>query len=148
MKTKYNSQKCAAKKRGIEWYFTFDTWLAWWGNDIINRGRRKGQLVMARKGDQGPYHPDNVYKATTKENQNEWRCGQDGSHTVETRIKISKAKKGIPSPFKNTKPGWNHFTKSIHTPFGDFSSKKEAVEVSGLDISYYLRTRPSEYFYL
>ena len=75
-KQKYNSQKNSAKRRGIDWQFTFESWLNWWGDDIINRGKYKGQLVMARYGDQGPYHPNNVYKATTKENQNDSHLGK------------------------------------------------------------------------
>lgn len=70
----YNMQRLHAGYRRIEWHFTFDTWLAWWGNDIINRGHGDGKLVMARYGDTGPYHPDNVRKATHNENASEhWR---------------------------------------------------------------------------
>jgi hypothetical protein len=64
----YYIQKWTAGKRGIEWQFTYDTWLSWWGDDIVNRGRKKGQLVMARIGDVGPYHPDNVYKSLMEDN--------------------------------------------------------------------------------
>lgn len=61
----------AIKERGIEWHFTFDEWLDWWGDDIVNRGREKGKLVMARYNDTGPYHPDNVKKITVSENARE-----------------------------------------------------------------------------
>lgn len=64
----YHAQKYGAKRRNIDWQFTYDTWIEWWGEDIIKRGIRKGQLVMARYKDQGPYHPDNVCKITTEEN--------------------------------------------------------------------------------
>lgn len=67
-KNKYSVQKTHAKLRGIEWQFTLEEWINWWGDDIVNRGCRKGQLVMARRGDIGPYHPNNVYKATCGEN--------------------------------------------------------------------------------
>ena len=61
--TAFRDQRAQAiKKRGIEWHFTFDEWLDWWGDDIVNRGREKGKLVMARYNDTGPYHPDNVRK--------------------------------------------------------------------------------------
>ena len=66
----YNAYQCA-KQRGIDWQFTYDTWINWWGNDIVNRGPYSGQLVMARTRDQGPYHPDNVRKATCNENLSE-----------------------------------------------------------------------------
>jgi len=70
-KHKYSVQKAAAKVRGIEFQFTYEEWLAWWGDDIVNRGPYKGQLVMARIGDTGPYHPDNVRKITCSENATE-----------------------------------------------------------------------------
>jgi hypothetical protein len=94
IKTAYRSQKCSAKQRDIEWHFTFESWLEWWGTDIINRGRKQGQLVMARYKDQGPYHPDNVYKATTKQNHNEAHLGKTAHnkgkpHSEETKIKMS-----------------------------------------------------------
>jgi len=73
---KYHSQKTTAKCRGIDWQFTYDTWIEWWGNDIINRGKGPGKLCMARKGDTGPYHPDNVYKITHSENVTDAHLGK------------------------------------------------------------------------
>jgi hypothetical protein len=71
LKHKYSVQRTSAINRGIDWQFTYDTWIEWWGKDIANRGRLKGQLVMARYNDIGPYHPDNVRKATCSENNSE-----------------------------------------------------------------------------
>ena len=65
---KYKSQENMAATRGIEWQFDFETWVDWWGKDISKRGRSADSLVMARIGDQGPYHPENVEKLTFKEN--------------------------------------------------------------------------------
>lgn len=99
LKQKYNRQRHDAKIRNIEWQFTFESWLAWWGEDIALRGNKSGQLVMARKGDQGPYHPDNVRKVTSNENHKEahdnglgW--GPGSKHSIETRAKISAGCKG------------------------------------------------------
>jgi hypothetical protein len=64
----FSDQMYGAKKRGIEWQFDYETWVKWWGNDIDKRGPYKDQLVMARYGDTGPYHPDNVFKCTASEN--------------------------------------------------------------------------------
>ena len=91
---RYNGQKSQAGKRGIEWHFTFDSWLAWWGDDIINRGPYKGQLVMARFNDVGPYHPDNVRKITCSENCSEANKGK--IKTAEHNLKNSEARKGKP----------------------------------------------------
>ena len=68
---RFCEQRNRAKRRGIEWHFTFEEWVAWWGDDIDKRGNSKDSLVMARTGDIGPYHPDNVRKATVSENTNE-----------------------------------------------------------------------------
>ena len=71
LKQKYDEQKNRSRRRKIEWHFTFEEWVAWWGDDIDKRGKGKDNLVMARTGDIGPYHPDNVRKATVSENANE-----------------------------------------------------------------------------
>jgi hypothetical protein len=126
-KKQYNCQKSTAKGRNIDWHFTYETWLAWWGTDIINRGRKTGQLVMARIGDQGSYDPNNVLKATC--NQNAGMINRDLSNhkrsntlkgrilsavtiekmsqskigkqqTTETRDKISAKLKGREAPNK------------------------------------------------
>jgi len=91
-KNKYSTQKAYAKQRGIDWQFTYDEWIAWWGDDIINRGPKKGQLVMARNGDTGPYHPSNVRKATCAENNIEAHQGKKASN--ETKEKMSKSRVG------------------------------------------------------
>ena len=104
----YNQRYAAINRRNIEWHFTYESWLAWWGDDIVNHGPGKDQLVMARHGDIGPYHPDNVRKATNSENCSEatkgkpwtserraklsaYRTGK--THSSETRNKISAALK-------------------------------------------------------
>ena len=99
LKQKFITQRTGARNRNIEWHFTFESWLAWWGDDIANRGNRSGQLVMARIGDTGPYHPDNVRKITCNENHAEahknglgWTVGR--KHTDETRARISAGGKG------------------------------------------------------
>lgn len=67
---KFVDQRNAAKQRGIEFLFTFEQWLEWWGLDLVNRGTKRDELCMARLGDIGPYHPDNCIKLTNFENQN------------------------------------------------------------------------------
>jgi hypothetical protein len=64
----YLAQKANAKKRGISWEFTLDSWIAFWGDDIDKRGRGHDKLCMQRFGDVGPYHPDNVKKGYPKGN--------------------------------------------------------------------------------
>ena len=88
----YNAYLCA-KGRGIEWQFTYDTWIEWWGDDIANRGPYKGQLVMARNGDIGPYHPDNVHKATSTDNHKERKInGGEAKRIATLQANIAKRK--------------------------------------------------------
>src|SRR5215472_6042820 len=55
-------QRADAKRRGIAFSFTFEEWLAVWqqSGKWAERGHRKGQYVMARFGDIGPYAIGNV----------------------------------------------------------------------------------------
>lgn len=121
MKQKYYDQKRHAKDRNIDWQFTYETWLEWWGDDILNRGYYKGQLVMARHNDEGPYHPNNVRKATVEENINEAQVGN------------------------------NNAGKLIKTPKGIFKSRREAIDAYGINPSTMrkrLNKRPNEYYYI
>ena len=143
LKLLYGAQRAGAKKRGIEWHFTFDSWLSWWGTDIVNRGPYRGQLVMARYGDTGPYHPSNVRKATVEENIREARLGKvspclgkpNGSKRSDAnKQSISKA---------NSKP--------MMTPDGNFKSLTEASKFynrSLRTISERMSKYPHLYYYL
>src|SRR5271166_3601680 len=68
LKQKYSTQKRRALMRGIDWLFTFDSWLDWWGDDLIFRGQRVGSLQMQRIADEGPYSPQNCRKGVPKQN--------------------------------------------------------------------------------
>jgi hypothetical protein len=89
----FHSHKSRAKWRGIEFEFTYDTWIEWWGDDITKRGSKKGQLVMARKGDQGPYHPDNVFKLTQEENASMGHKGKIVSEQTREKMSIAQQKR-------------------------------------------------------
>ena len=65
---RYYEQTKKVESRNIEWQFTFETWLDWWGDDLHLRGNRKDDLCMCRYQDSGPYHPDNCYKDTMANN--------------------------------------------------------------------------------
>jgi hypothetical protein len=79
----YHSQKCHALKRKdrngdpIEWLFTFDEWIDLWlkSGKWHQRGCRRGQYVMARIGDIGPYAPWNVEIKLAGENNSEGHKG-------------------------------------------------------------------------
>ena len=96
---KFYNQRRNALQRGIEWQFTFEEWLDWWGDEIEKRGRRKGQLVMARFNDEGPYHPSNVRKAMCSENCSEAVKGRVSPNkgrkaSEETKLKMSNKRLG------------------------------------------------------
>jgi len=87
----YNAQAATAKFRNIDWQFTYETWIEWWGDDIINRGRYDGKLVMARHNDTGPYNPDNVRKALCNENSAEAHKGKKRPRTKEHQAKLNES---------------------------------------------------------
>lgn len=62
LKKAYGKQESSARARGIEWRLTFEEWLAVWteSGHLEQRGRRKGEYVMSRPADQGPYAVGNV----------------------------------------------------------------------------------------
>ena len=119
-KAQYNNQRNNAKSRGIDWQFTYDEWIAWWGTDIDNRGRKADSLQMGRKGDTGPYSPDNVKKITCVENQAEAHLGR--KNTSETKRKIGEA---------NSKAN----ARPIMTPWGRYESLKIAARELGINRS-------------
>jgi hypothetical protein len=63
----------AKNERNIEFLLTFEEWYDIWqkSGHWENRGRKKGQYVMSRYNDIGPYSKDNVFIQTCTENLNE-----------------------------------------------------------------------------
>lgn len=57
---KYAQQRANARKRGIEWEFTFEEWCAIWEPHWADRGSHRDGKVMCRTHDAGPYRVDNV----------------------------------------------------------------------------------------
>jgi len=70
----YITQRDNANRRNVEWQFTFEQWLDWWGADLDKRGRKANSLCMARKNDIGPYSSGNCVKRTKVENVQEWHA--------------------------------------------------------------------------
>jgi hypothetical protein len=66
----FTDQQRKAKHRGIEFLLTFGEWWTIWetSGKWEQRGCRKGQYVMARHGDIGPYQRDNVRICTVSDN--------------------------------------------------------------------------------
>ena len=93
-KQKYIEQRDNAKRRKIKFNFTFEEWQCWWESTghFRKRGCKKGQYVMARFNDTGPYQVGNVKCILHSENRSE------SKHTKESKIKISVAKIGEKHP--------------------------------------------------
>ncbi len=76
--TAFYMQRYQAKLRGILFLFEFDEWVKWWQdhlglNWVEKRGRKKGQYVMARFKDKGPYVYWNVHCITNTQNTKDIR---------------------------------------------------------------------------
>ncbi len=69
-KKAYTGQKNLARGRGIPFLLSFYDWWSIWNNSghWHERGIRKGQYVMSRPGDKGPYTVNNVKIILTEEN--------------------------------------------------------------------------------
>ena len=83
-KQKYRTAIYNAKVRGVLFKLTFAQWFYIWqkSGHWEERGFRKGQYVMARKGDKGPYAVGNVDIVTVTENNS------SKVYSVTTRAKI------------------------------------------------------------
>lgn len=66
----YGDQKRNAKRRGHTFDLTFAEWQWLWlsSGHWEKRGTGKGQYVMSRKGDKGPYAVGNVFFQRTEDN--------------------------------------------------------------------------------
>ncbi len=109
-----------AKRRGILFQFSFEEWWAWWqvDNRWEHRGPRKGQYCMARRGDAGPYHPDNVYCATNEENAREkFEC------------------RSGPARMRRSLGGRRKHLGRVRTPAGEFPNVPSAAKAAGISLS-------------
>jgi hypothetical protein len=72
-KGKYIVQRSNAAKRNIPWEFTFESWWKIWEDSgkWEQRGNRRGQYVMSRHDDYGPYSPENVEIKLIEDNSKE-----------------------------------------------------------------------------
>jgi len=98
----YKDQKNNAAKRGIEFKFTYDQWVAWWEanlgpNWFDLRGCKRGQYVMARHGDAGSYRIENVSCLTVTANHKDQvtngKCGFVKGHRIRRKTIGGRPKK-------------------------------------------------------
>ena len=99
-KEMYRLHKYNAKRRDIPFLFMFEEWLKIWTDSghLHKRGPRRGQYVMARFGDKGPYSVGNVQIIMATQNNSVKGKGKGipKPKSEEHRRNISKALKGLP----------------------------------------------------
>jgi hypothetical protein len=127
---KFNMQRTHANIRNIDWNLTFEEWYSWWiaTGKYHLRGCRKGQYVMARYNDSGPYSLDNIFCSSVEQNNKD-------------RHKFNPY--AVENGKKNAKP--------IQTPDGLFKSKIEAARhynIKSGSMSGRLKRKPEEYYYV
>lgn len=76
-RTVFYDHRRRAKLRGIGFYFTFIEWVEWWEDNLgyhwlEKRGARRGQYVMARFEDKGPYTSENTKCILSQDNHIEY----------------------------------------------------------------------------
>lgn len=96
LKDRYVQHRRNAKIRGVSFNLTFYEWLKLWTDSghLHERGYRRGQYVMARLADKGPYAVGNVRIIKVEDNHRE----KTYRHTNEAKAKMSEAKAGVKHP--------------------------------------------------
>ena len=90
-------QRYTAGLRGIKWNLTFQEWWDWWQatGHYHERGCKRGQYVMARPGDIGPYALDNIFCKTHIDNTLEYAVGRKRVYKKSTHVPWNKGKTGL-----------------------------------------------------
>jgi hypothetical protein len=94
---KYNQHRNSANSRGIPFILSFKQWMGIWERSGVShkRGRKKGQFVMARLDDEGPYAVGNVEIILNEENSIGGNVGREVVWSAKTKAKISASLKGV-----------------------------------------------------
>jgi hypothetical protein len=92
----FRDQRKMAERRGIIFSLTYSQWLKIWldSGHLAQRGCRRGQYVMSRPGDRGPYSVSNSRVVRVESNQQEAWVGRP--HSLRTRSRMSVAHEGQP----------------------------------------------------
>ncbi len=91
----FRHHKHAASARGIAFELTFAQWWELWEPHYHLRGIRSGQMVMARRGDVGPYAVGNVSIKTSRANHREAHGYDD--HEIARTLRTFKGMRGSSS---------------------------------------------------
>lgn len=102
---KFHQHKSGAKSRGIDFQFTFEQWLAEWGDKLDQIGRHEDQYGMCRIMDCGPYAPGNVYIGTPKRNAHTRRL-VNFDRKIQQRVAEERARGPNPIPDECEQNPW------------------------------------------
>lgn len=93
---KYAQHKRDAKKRCVVFSLTFFDWVIIWvsSGHFHERGVKRGQYVMARFNDVGPYSVENVEIILCEQNHADGNIGKPRPKNAEYRKKISTTMSG------------------------------------------------------
>lgn len=129
----YTRSKADAKRRGIEFQFSFDEWKSWWlttGKWEL-RGRTSGCFQMCRINDTGPYSLANVYCDTIEANSSLPHKGKKRS--AEWAQKIADGLRGLPKSKGHSKAlAFAMLGKQYRTPAGVFQTSAECEAATGV----------------
>lgn len=163
---KFLVQKHGAKRREIEFLFTFEQWFTLWhtSGHYKERGQGRNQYCMARYNDRGPYSVDNVHIVKVRENLSEGNQSSSARKTNYSNpaVKSKKIaamnnpsiKKKLSDSQKiaqNSPSTLSKRYKPINTPDGVFPSRQSAASHYKVDpsvISERMAKQPTRYFYL
>ena len=129
----YTRSKADAKRRGIEFQFSFDEWKSWWlstGKWEL-RGRTSGCFQMCRLNDTGPYSAANVYCDTIEANSSLPHAGK--KRPAEWAGKIGIALRGNEKSSRHAKAlAFSKLGKQYVTPVGIFQTSLECEAATGV----------------
>jgi hypothetical protein len=82
LERRFIQQRCSARYRGVEFRLTFEEWRDWWlaTGHVDERGKLRGQWVMARPGDVGAYELGNLQCMRAEDNVRERNAQRPGEY--------------------------------------------------------------------
>jgi len=128
LKYAFECHRRRAENSGIGFELTFDEWLDEWvkSGKLAERGCHKGEYVMSRRGDIGPYKIGNIFIQTHANNIRD--AHKDKTTSDATRKKISDTHTGV-------KKGPH--TKDAKKKMSDAKKNKPKIECPHCNNSYY-----------
>ena len=121
-KAKFSTHKAGAKSRNIPFNFTFDEWLKFWINSghWEERGNKKGQYVMSRKNDIGPYEIGNVYIQLSEQNLKDIVRTEEMNKHHSDIMKGKKMKPHLVEKLRITMQGNSYWKKQTRNDLGQY----------------------------